>query len=355
MSRRRAAASTLVVLLLGGCMAAKQPAPVVQRTPEPVRTQPAKPPAPQTAPQATPRAPGDPRPDTYTVKRGDTLLGIALDHGLDYRDLARWNQLANPNVIEVGQVLRLREPTAQADARAGQTPAQQPSQAAPGDPVVSAYQTPAPVQAKPLTTDATPAQPTPPAPAAEKRETTPPAPPPAASAGGIITAPQATRLPYSQAAVEKLQAASPELAAPAMQPAPVQKPETAAAEGPDELPWGWPTKGTVVAGFNENGGPKGVQIAGSLGQPVVASAPGRVVYTGSGLRGYGNLVIIKHNNTYLSAYAHNRSVLVKQGDNVSKGQKIAEMGDSDASRVMLHFEIRRLGKPVDPMKLLPPS
>jgi len=221
---------------------------------------------------------------------------------------------------------------------------------APGDAVATPYQAPPAVQGRPMGTEAVPLPPA----AAEAREPVPPA----ASQPGVITSPQAVKLPYSQAALAKLQEAPAEAAPPvASTPAaPAERAETPpASDEPDAVAWGWPTRGKVIAGFNENGGPKGVQIAGNLGQAIVASAPGRVVYTGHGLRGYGNLVIIKHNNTYLSAYAHNRSVLVKQGDTVSKGQKIAEMGDSDASRVMLHFEIRRMGKPVDPIKFLPPA
>ena len=313
--------------VLGGCMVARHPAPVVQRTPEVVRAKP---------------APGAIRPDTYTVKRGDTLYGIALDHGLDYRDLARWNNIPNLGAIEIGQVLSLKEPAAP------------PTVATPspgtGAAVATPYQAPPPVQGRAMGTEPVPL-PAPPA-------TQPPeAAAPAAPQRGIITSPQAPKLPYSQAALAKLQdtplePAPPAASAPA---APTERADGPPADGPDAVAWGWPTRGKVIAGFNENGGPKGVQIAGNLGQAVVASAPGRVVYTGSGLRGYGNLVIIKHNDTYLSAYAHNRSVLVKQGDTVAKGQKIAEMGDSDASRIMLHFEIRRMGKPVDPIKFLPPA
>jgi lipoprotein NlpD len=123
----------------------------------------------------------------------------------------------------------------------------------------------------------------------------------------------------------------------------------------DEAPleWGMPTSGKVVAGFSESENRKGVDIAGQRGQAVVASAAGKVVYSGSGLRGYGKLIIIKHNKTYLSAYAHNDQILVKEGQNVNKGQKIAEMGNTDAPQVGLHFEIRRLGKPVDPAQYLP--
>ncbi len=326
-----------MTLLLGACMTAKRPAPVVERTPESIGSGSVKP------------TPTDARPVTYTVKRGDTLYGIALDHGQDWRDLVRWNNLANPNVIEVGQVLRVREPRTVASV----DPAAQPPDA-PGGAVVTPYQSAPVVEGREMGT-ATPRPLTP-----EK--------PPAASAdaardSGVVSSPRAVKVPYSDAALAKLRAAAPEsttppaTAAPATPPPPRadagRTPSPASSADPDAVAWGWPATGKILAGFNENGGPKGVQIAGELGQPVLASAGGRVVYTGSGLRGYGNLVIIKHNNTYLSAYAHNRSVLVKQGDNVAKGQKIAEMGNSDASRVMLHFEIRRLGKPVDPMKFLP--
>ena len=130
---------------------------------------------------------------------------------------------------------------------------------------------------------------------------------------------------------------------------------TADAEDNDEaeLNWSMPAEGKLIAGFSESANRKGIDIAGKLGQPVVASAPGKVVYSGSGLRGYGKLVIIKHNKTYLSAYAHNDQVLVKEGQSVTRGQKIAAMGKTDADQVKLHFEVRRFGKPVDPAKFLP--
>ena len=121
------------------------------------------------------------------------------------------------------------------------------------------------------------------------------------------------------------------------------------------LDWVWPAKGKVVSGYSETANLKGIDISGTMGQPVVASAPGKVVYAGTGLRGYGKLVIIKHNKTFLSAYAHNKEILVKEGQQVARGQKIAEMGNSDADQVKLHFEIRRLGKPMDPAKYLPPA
>ena len=125
--------------------------------------------------------------------------------------------------------------------------------------------------------------------------------------------------------------------------------------GDDHLDWTWPAKGKVVTGFSDTANLKGIDIAGKAGDPVYASAAGKVVYAGSGLRGYGKLIIIKHNKTYLSAYAHNREILVKEGQQVAQGQKIAEMGNTDTDQVKLHFEIRRLGKPMDPARYLPPA
>lgn len=119
-----------------------------------------------------------------------------------------------------------------------------------------------------------------------------------------------------------------------------------------EINWIWPTNGVVLTGFDDVKN-KGLDIGGAAGDPVVAAADGRVVYVGAGLRGYGNLIILKHNNVYLTAYAHNQTLLVKEDQSVLKGQKIAEMGNSDADRVKLHFEVRRQGKPVDPAKYLP--
>jgi lipoprotein NlpD len=319
-------------IALSGCMVAKKPAPVVERAPEKIR--------PVAKPKAAP--PVDQRPDTYVVKRGDTLYGIALDHGQDFRDIARWSNLADPNAIEVGQVLRVRDPAASKPLVAAAPDAG----TSPGGAVTTPYQAAPVVEGRTVGAQTT-------TPLPEQR---------AATAGSpdasVVSTPLAVKVPYSDAALAKLREApsapkpTPEATAAGTKP---PTPSINASEETDGVAWSWPAKGTVIANFNENGGPKGVQIAGEMGQPVLASAGGRVVYTGSGLRGYGNLVIIKHNNTYLSAYAHNRAVLVKQGDNVSKGQKIAEMGNSDASRVMLHFEIRRLGKPVDPVKFLPPS
>ncbi len=224
------------------------------------------------------------KPGFYTVKAGDTLFRIALDNGQNWRDIQTWNNLPNPNALEVGQVLRVLPP---ATATAAVPPA-----AAPTGPTTSPV-TSSGVTARPLT------------------ETTP---------SGTI---------------------------PAAPPAPA--PATAAG---DEVAFIWPAQGSVITPFDEANN-KGVSIAGKIGDPVVAAADGRVVYAGAGLRGYGNLIILKHNNTYLTAYAHNQALLVREDQSVRQGQKIAEMGSSDTDRVKLHFEVRRLGKPVDPMGHLP--
>jgi lipoprotein NlpD len=171
--------------------------------------------------------------------------------------------------------------------------------------------------------------------------------PPMASDAGAVTKPVTT-----SAATSTAIAPAPARAASAAVSPPPTAPVAAVASGDDDLGWIWPGNGQVLAGFDEVKN-KGLDIGGASGDPVVAAAEGKVVYAGSGLRGYGNLVILKHNNTYLTAYAHNKLLLVKEDQTVKRGQKIAEMGDSDADRVKLHFEVRRQGKPVDPAKYLP--
>ena len=182
------------------------------------------------------------------------------------------------------------------------------------------------------------------------------------------TQPKAVKEPYSEQALRDVQrtaGATPTVAAapPEAVPPPVavavapaeSKPATGVGDENERLDWVWPAKGRILAGFSEAASLKGIDIAGTAGQSVNASAGGKVVYAGTGLRGYGKLIIIKHNGTYLSAYAHNREILVKEGQQVAKGQRIAEMGNSDADEVKLHFEIRRQGKPVDPLRYLPPA
>lgn len=292
--------------ILSGCGTTGVQAPVVERQP--------------TAASNTPASEAKDRdPALYTVKRGDTLLRIALEHGQNYRDLVTWNDLSNPNDIKVDQVLRVLPPNG--DTGGAQTSA-----------VVMA-------------------------PAIESRPTTP--------AVQKKTGPRGEKRPYSDATLAELRAdgdapAAKPAPAPATTPAPAVAAAPAAAAAAsvaqpasdDKIGWIWPTEGKVIATFDE-GKNKGVDIAGKAGQPVVAAGAGKVMYAGSGIRGYGNLVIVKHSNSLLSAYAHNRSILVKEGQNVTKGQTIAEMGDSDADRVKLHFEIRQQGKPVDPSKFLP--
>jgi lipoprotein NlpD len=341
------AAATAVVAMLG-CVQ-RTPAPVDDRSAPRAAVKPAAP-----APQALP-------PDTYVVKRGDTLYSIALDQGVDWRELAALNQLSDPTKLQTGQVLRVR-PAAPAAAGEGV--------------VVSPIDAGQPIAARPLGADA-PAATAPPGPPAAS---TPVAP----RALGLKTEPKGVRLPYSDenlAAVLRSEAAraapkpETETAAPKPEPPATTKPEATAAAKPEppaavkpeppaaapkpepdaageRVDWMWPATGKVVATFNGTAS-KGVDIAGRVGDPVFASAAGRVVYSGEGIPAYGKLVIIRHNSTYLSAYAHNSQILVKEGQNVARGQKIAEVGTSGAKEAKLHFEIRRLGKPVDPLAYLP--
>jgi lipoprotein NlpD len=213
-------------------------------------------------------------PGYYRVKRGDTLARIALDNGQSPRDVAQWNNLSNPNQIEIGDLILVKPPAGSKSA------------------------------AKPVVK------------------------PPA----NIDTAKtDAPKVDATKADAPKAEASKEMVAEPGIR-------------------LSWPAKGKVTEEFNDKN--KGIDIAGKLGDPVSAASDGKVVYAGNSLRGYGNLVIIKHDNTYLTAYAHNRTLLVKEGDAVKKGQKIAEMGDTDATSVKLHFELRVNGKPVNPTPYL---
>ena len=219
------------------------------------------------------------KPGYYTVQRGDTLTRIGLDNGQGWRDLARWNNLTNPDLIEVGQVLRV---------------------APPGGSVETAG-----VVVRPIA--------------------------PTSNSSPVVTSAKKSE-PHS-----------------------VSQPNNANANAnanDEGLGFIWPANGSLIAGFDEVKN-KGLDIAGKAGDTVMAAADGQVVYAGAGLRGYGNLIILKHNSTFLTAYAHNQALLVKEDQKVRKGQKIAEMGKSDSDRVKLHFEVRRQGKPVDPAQLLP--
>lgn len=296
----------LLLPVIGGC-ASHAPAPVEDRGSGPA----AKPAAPA-VPVAT-----DSRAVYHTVKKGETLYSIALDHGQDYRDVAAWNNLDNPSLIRIGQQLRV-------------TPADNGAVAV-VKPVISS----APVEIRPA------------APSSTSTET-------------LKREPKGGKLAWSDEALAKARqgdmTAKPAETRPEAKPAEVKAADVKAEERPvvasDDVDWIWPANGKLIAPYAEAGG-KGIDIAGKAGDPVLAAASGVVSYAGAGLRGYGNLVVLRHNATYLSVYAHNSKLLVKEKDTVAKGQKIAEMGSTDAESPRLHFEIRRQGKPADPQKFLP--
>ena len=244
----------------------------------------------------------------YTIKPGDTLIRIGLDTGQNWRDIVRWNNIQNPNLVEVGQVLRV----------SGNVPLPVQTLVA-GTPGVAPVEEATGVVTRPVTSSTV-------------APTTPPAP-------GTVAA---------SAAKPAASTATAAVTAPVLAPAPAAP----ALAGEDEVTFMWPAAGSLINGFDDNKN-KGLDLNGKVGDPVVAAADGKVVYAGAGLRGYGNLVILKHNNTYLTAYAHNHVLLVKEDQSVRRGQKIAEMGSSDSDRVKLHFEVRRQGKPVDPARYLP--
>ncbi|MDO6385956.1 MULTISPECIES: peptidoglycan DD-metalloendopeptidase family protein [unclassified Uliginosibacterium] len=283
------------------------------------------------APARPQEGPAVAKPGHYIVKKGDTLYSIANLHKRDYRELAAWNNLTDPNLIEVGQELRVAP---QADVLA----------AKPVAPASSIESRPVPPPAVIGSTVASSASSSlPPA-----SVSTP------AATGELKTEPKGGRIAYTPQAWKDLtqpadKAPVTSASAPAAQSAPVESKAPVVA---DDGSWSWPVSGKVIGSFNESSN-KGVDLDGKLGDPVLAAGTGEVKYVGSSLRGYGNLVIIKHNNDFSSVYAHNQEILVKEGQQVKKGQKIATLGKSDADRPKLHFEIRRQGKPVDPLKLLP--
>ncbi|MBN3757287.1 peptidoglycan DD-metalloendopeptidase family protein [Paraburkholderia sp. Tr-20389] len=210
-------------------------------------------------------------PGFYRVERGDTLYKVARSNRTSVQNIVRWNNLSNPDSIEVGQVLRVAPPPGTATASTGSARSS------------------------------------------------------SSSASGAAGTSSSSR---SAAA---------------------DTPSTPASS----ISLIWPATGNVIRNFDGNNS-KGIDIANAAGTPVFAAAGGTVVYASNGLRGYGNLLIIKHNADYLTAYAHNRTLLVKEGETVQQGQKIAEMGDSDNDRVMLHFELRYAGRSIDPARSLPP-
>ena len=298
--RRFAVVAFLATLVLAGCASSTHRAPVEERAGGTRGNVPASSASASAENKQPPGAENAGKPGYYSVKPGDTLIRIGLETGQNWRDIARWNNIDNPNVIEVGQVVRVAPPNT--------------------DPSVASSRSVAPsrVESRPLD-----------------------APKIASAPNGNASAPVVASVAPSVAAVPP----AANTAAPAS-PAPRDTAD-------DDIVWTWPANGPVATPFDD-ARTKGLAITGKAGDPVLAAADGRVVYAGSGLRGYGNLVIVKHNNTYLTAYAHNQALLVKEEQVVRRGQKIAEMGSSDAERVELHFEIRKQGKPIDPAKLLPP-
>jgi lipoprotein NlpD len=320
MNLKRLASISILAATLAACGTPQTVAPVVERTP-----------APRPAPLAKPR-PVEAGPGYYTVKRGDTLNKIAQEFNQSLRDLVVWNNLSSPNDIKVDQQLRIAPP----DAAAGSQPASIPATSG--------------VEVRPLGTPGAS-----PAPAAANA---------ALSGAANKTWPHGEKRPYSETALAELQ--KPEAPPAATRAAPsaaatrTEAPHSAdkTAEkaletkpAPDSAgSWIWPADGKIIGTFDN--GRKGIDIAGKMGQPVLAAGSGTVLYASS-VRGYGNLVIVKHSSNLLSAYAHNKAILVKEGQAVTKGQRIAEMGNSDTDTVKLHFEIRQQGKPVDPAKFLP--
>jgi lipoprotein NlpD len=271
-----------------------------------------------------------PRDGYYIVKRGDTLRKIAQAHNLPWRDVADWNNMTDPSKIEVGQELRIAPPE--------------------GTAIVKPIEAPAPL----IVTGDT----------GRLSQLVPPV-APATVGGGIKRDPKGGKLAYSETALAEAKAMEggirPVLAKPTDKPAekpaePAPKPSTDAAPVAEAVDWTWPTGGKLLGDFTEAAAGKesnkGIDIAGRMGEPVQAAAAGKVTYVGN-LRGYGDFLVIRHNNDYISVYAHTSKILVKKDQSIAKGQKIAEIGSSDADQPKLHFEIRQQGKPIDPLKLLP--
>jgi lipoprotein NlpD len=320
-SSARFGSSLILFLLITGCESTPHPAPVIDR---PIVES-------QEVINKTGIISGaaDQHPNFYTVQKGDTLYSIARSHGIDLQDLAERNNVQDAGALHIGQQLNLSLPSQLT----------QPSLFPIPEPALPSTAIAVVPNTVPLS--------------GEK---------PVINTDKLKVEPKAFKLPYSEMAVAQLKglAATPPIVIAKAEPAIEKKTDTEMSSGPsplevipgdDRIEWTWPTKGKVLEGFTE--GTKGIDIAGKSGQSVTASAAGKVVYSGAGLRGYGKLIIIKHNNTYLSAYAHNNKILVKEGQTVDKGQKIAEMGDTDTHLIKLHFEIRKNGKPVDPLKYLP--
>jgi lipoprotein NlpD len=287
-----------VLALAAGCASRPAPAPVVDaRAPKPLAGKPASaapitpaPAGPITAKQAA---------EFYTVKRGDTLYSIALEHGVDPRDLAQWNGLDDPTRLRVGSPLRIRPSLSSTPVVTASAEPERPSAQVGSARIVGR------VESRPL-------------------ESLPPLPPRAPAK------PELARMEVPRTELEK-----------AAVPAPAAYSQFI-----------WPVKGKVLAEFAEPRR-KGIDIDGKPGDPIVAAAPGHVTYIGSGIPGMGKLVVLKHDNGFITVYAHNRNILVKEKQAVARGQQIAELGSTDSERPKLHFQIRKGAAAVDPLLYLP--
>lgn len=306
----------LFALLLAACES-NPPAPVIERA---TTTKPKPPEAKPT--DAKTAASKDWRPDSHIVKKGDTLFGVGLEYGIDYKEIAAANNIVAPYPIKIGQIIDLRSFKTKAAAPAEAEKTEDGVVVSPIkiEPAVTGDKTI--VDGKPVLSAVTP----------------------------VLSEPKAIREPYSLEALNRANA-KPIANKPTETKPAEAKPSDTNSSDDESIVWSWPTQGKVTASFNEASN-KGIDIAGKTGQAVNAASSGKVIYSGSDLRGYGKLVIVKHNKTYLSVYAHNSKIVAKEGQTVAAGQKIAEMGNTDSNSVKLHFEIRRLGKSVDPAKYL---
>ncbi len=322
----RFALAALAAVFVASC-ASRQPAPVSERAQPQLARSPSTKIETGTKSATEPSSPAVAK--VHVVQKGETLIAVALQHGVDYRELAAWNNIENVNLIHVGQEIRLSSPVSEA------SPAQT------SGVVATPLQTGSSPVARPIDPPLSPAGTAPP------------------GAAGAKSGPLAVKVPYSDKALADLEA---EARSAAGQPGAQQAVAVPASpSGPaqplkaddEKIDWAWPAKGKLLSSYTDAS--KGIDIAGTLNAPVLAAADGKVMYSGTGIRGYGKLVILKHSNVFLSAYAHNQNIVVKEGQDVKRGQKIAEMGSTDTDQVKLHFEIRKQGKPVDPAKLLPAS
>lgn len=318
---KRLLISSLILIMLASC-AGNPPAPVVNRSPQSDSGA-------STANTASVKSTqnGDWRPDTYIVQKGDTLYSIGLNLGLDYREIAAANNIYEPFTIRIGQQLKIS--SIKARENLDDTP--KASYENEDGVIISAVDVGGETSATQNTTTTSTVTP-------------------------VISSPKAIREPYSLAALNRT--TPPATVAiketvTTIPTKPATPPTTSkTAEATQSSDWKWPTKGKVIEGFHPANN-KGIDISGKMGQSINAAAAGKVIYAGSDLRGYGKLVIVKHNKTFLSVYAHNSKILVKEGEQVSQGEMIAKMGNTDTNKVKLHFEIRERGKSIDPTKYLP--